>query len=240
MLSYRRGDQPPIIWLSEEAAFARGQSVRGGVPVCWPWFGDLSRNPEDVQAMRQADTPAPAHGHVRTLDWQLEGIDAGEQGVTLAFTFDTRTQPLPGWPHKVGLRLEIRLDDALHLTLASTNHDDHPVALSQALHTYFAVSDIHQVQVEGLADSPYLETLEGWERRTQQGDLRFTGETDRVYLDLPDTLALVDPGWQRRIVLRTEGSRSAVLWNPWIDKARRLSAFAETPGSGWCASRRRT
>lgn len=227
VLSYRRGDAPPIIWLSEEATFERGQSVRGGIPVCWPWFGDLARNPQDVQAMRQADTPAPAHGHVRNLDWQLDGIDAQGEATTLAFSFDTHTQPLPGWPHAVSLRLEIRLDDALHLALSTTNHGDHPVAFSQALHSYFAVSNVRQVYVEGLAGRSYIETLEGWEQRQQQGDLRFTGETDRIYLDLPDTLTLVDPSWQRRIVLRTEGSRSAVLWNPWIDKAQRLSSFAD-------------
>lgn len=230
VLSYRRGDAPPIIWLSEEATFQQGQSVRGGIPVCWPWFGDLARNPQEVQAMREADTPAPAHGHVRNLDWQLDGIDTQGDATALAFTFDNRTQPLPGWSQAVSLRLEMRLDDALHLALTTTNYGDQPVAFSQALHSYFAVSDIRQVQVKGLAGRPYIETLEGWEQRQQEGDLRFTGETDRIYLGVPDTLTLVDPGWQRRISLRTEGSRSAVLWNPWIDKAQRLSGFA---GDAW-------
>jgi len=101
-------------------------------------------------------------------------------------------------------------------------------SISQALHSYFAVSDIHQVRVEGLAGCPYIDTLLDWQQRQQQdGDLAFNGETDRIYLQLPTTLQLIDPAWKRSIRLTTRGSRSAVLWNPWIDKAKRLSSYAD-------------
>lgn len=226
VLSYRQGDAPPIIWLSEQAAFEAGQSVRGGVPVCWPWFGDLRRNPSDVQAMFDGGDPAPAHGLVRGIDWVLEMQDAGS--ATLEFVCPQARQGLSGWPHSIDLRLRISLNDnGLQLELSSENLGEQPVALSQALHSYFAVSDIDEVVVEGLADRRYIETLEDWQERQQLGDLRVTGETDRIYLDLPPRLSLVDSGWQRRISLQASGSASAVLWNPWIDKARRLSQFAD-------------
>lgn len=227
VLSYRQGDAAPVIWLSEEAAFEQGQAVRGGIPVCWPWFGDLARNPDPVRATYQGREPAPAHGLVRTLDWTLERSDSDAGRGTLVFAC-SQDRGLPGWPHAVDLRLRIHLDAAgLHLELTSHNHGDAAVTLSQALHSYFAISDIHQVSVEGLDGRPYVETLEDWQQRQQSGDLGFTGETDRIYLDLPARLALRDPGFKRRIILDTAGSRSAVLWNPWIAKAQRLSQFRD-------------
>ncbi|MFV0454357.1 MAG: D-hexose-6-phosphate mutarotase [Pseudomonas sp.] len=227
VLSYRQGDAPPIIWLSEEAAFQQGQSVRGGVPICWPWFGDLARNPEDVQTAYRGETEAPFHGLVRSLDWQLAQQHCEGDAGTLEFTCPQASGVLPGWPHRVELKLQVRLDECLHISLISRNLGDRPVAISQALHSYFAIGDIHQVSVEGLDGCRYVDTLENWQQRQQQGDLRLTRETDRIYLDLPATLHLRDPQLNRRITLQTRGSRSAILWNPWIDKAQRLSQFAD-------------
>ncbi|MHB0765748.1 D-hexose-6-phosphate mutarotase [Stutzerimonas sp. NM35] len=226
VLSYRQGDTP-VIWLSEQAAFQQGQSVRGGVPVCWPWFGDLKRNPEDVQAAYRGETEAPFHGLVRSLDWQLEQQRCeGDTGI-LEFSCPQALGALPGWPHRVELKLQIRLDERLHISLTSRNLDDQPVAISQALHSYFAIGDIHQVSVQGLDGKRYIETLENWQQRQQQGNPRIEGETDRIYLDLPSRLALRDPASNRRITLETGGSHSAILWNPWIAKAQRLSQFAD-------------
>ena len=227
ILHYQHGTQPPIIWRSEQAAYQAGQSVRGGIPVCWPWFGDLQRNPQALQTQHGEPGHAPAHGGVRNLDWQLLGIEQLDEAVLLQFAYDSRTQPLPHWPHAAELRLDIRLDQRLHLSLTSRNHGDQPLQLSQALHSYFAVSDIRQTQVLGLDGCRYIETLDNWQERRQQGAVQFHGETDRIYLDVPPRLALVDAGWNRRILLDAASSRSAVVWNPWIDKARRLSHFAD-------------
>ena len=106
------------------------------------------------------------------------------------------------------------------------------MAISQALHSYFAVSDIARVRVRGLDGCGYIETLEDWAPRLQQGDLHFSSETDRIYHGLPATLMLDDPLWQRRIVLESSGSSTAILWNPWIDKSQRLSHFAEDAWQG--------
>ncbi|EMD98570.1 D-hexose-6-phosphate mutarotase [Pseudomonas stutzeri] len=227
ILSYRQGDAPPIIWLSEEAAFQQGQSVRGGVPICWPWFGDLARNPQAVQGSYHDEQPAPFHGLVRALPWQLREQRSEGDTAILEFHCPQALGELPGWPQRVELTLQIRLADGLELSLDSRNVGDESVAISQALHSYFAVSDIHQVRVEGLTGCPYIDTLLDWKECQQQDDLHFSGETDRVYQQLPAILDLVDPAWQRRIRLTTSGSTSAVLWNPWVDKAQRLSSFAD-------------
>jgi glucose-6-phosphate 1-epimerase len=226
VLSYQQHGQPPLIWLSEHAAYQQGQSVRGGVPVCWPWFGDLGRNPPAVQALLADPGGAPFHGGVRTLDWQLLAIEPDAEGVSLQFAC-----PPPGtaanWPIALELQLSIRLDQRLHISLTSHNSGDAPLCISQALHSYFAVSDIRQVEVQELAGCRYIETLDDWQPRQQQGPLRFNGETDRIYQDLPARLSILDHGWQRRVHLQSHGSSSAVLWNPWSDKAERLSNFAE-------------
>lgn len=223
ILRYQRDGQPPLIWLSEDAAYVCGQSVRGGVPLCWPWFGDLQRNPSAVQAMVQG--PAPFHGLARTLDWQLDHSRSTEAGLYLQFSLPERSA-LPGWPHKVALSLSIALGDDLQIELHNHNRGSQPVAISQALHSYFAVSDSRQVRVQGLHGCRYIETLDNWNECRQQGELLIEGETDRIYLDLPTRLTLHDAGWQRALHLDVEGSRSAIVWNPWIDKAQRLSHFA--------------
>ncbi|MCF7200485.1 D-hexose-6-phosphate mutarotase [Pseudomonas oligotrophica] len=228
LLAYHQGEAQPVIWLSEQATFERGQPVRGGIPVCWPWFGDLMRNPQAIREQHADAGEAPFHGLVRAIDWQLAASHCEADAAVIEFRCaQAASGELPGWPHKVEASLRIRLDEALQVSLTSHNLDDHPVTISQALHSYLAIDDIHQARVAGLEERPYVDTLDDWQNHEQRGELRFTGETDRIYLQLPDTLRLIDGAAQRSIELGSEGSASAILWNPWIDKARRLSQFAE-------------
>ncbi|KEZ70536.1 aldose epimerase, partial [Pseudomonas syringae pv. syringae FF5] len=191
ILSYQVAGQPPLVWLNEEAVFKRGKPIRAGMPICWPWFGNLERNPQSVQAMRDSSEPAKAHGEVRALDWQLLGIGADGDALLVEFVLPEAEGHLPGWPHNVALKLSIRLDHALNVSLVSYNCGTDTVVISQALHTYFAVSDVRQVSVEGLDGLRYIETLANWEEREQSGDLTFTGETDRIYKDTPGVLRIV-------------------------------------------------
>lgn len=226
ILSYQRRGEPPLIWLSEQARGIRGQSVRGGVPLCWPWFGDLARNPAALLSQYRGEA-APFHGLVRNLAWECRAQEASDGTARLLFACPQPPEGLPDWPQAVDVELEIRLGERLELELRSHNRGQRPVWISQALHSYFAVSDIRDVEVQGLEGRRYIETLEDWSEHQQVSALRFAGETDRIYLDLPARLALHDAGWNRRLFLASRSSRPAVLWNPWIDKARRLSQFAE-------------
>ncbi|WP_110995098.1 D-hexose-6-phosphate mutarotase [Pseudomonas sichuanensis] len=229
VLSYQRIGEPPLLWLSDQAIFRQGKSVRAGVPVCWPWFGNLQRNPQSVQNMFQGEQ-APAHGLARGRDWQLLGMEESGDNLLIEFTLPEAQGELPDWPHEVELKLRVELGDQLQLTLTSYNLGNTSVTLSQALHSYFAVSDVRQVQVEGVDGLGYIETLADWEQRQQQGNLGFAGETDRIYLNAPQRLSIVDPHWNRRITLQASGSRSAVIWNPWTDRARELADMAD---DGW-------
>ncbi|RMR41712.1 Aldose 1-epimerase protein, partial [Pseudomonas savastanoi pv. glycinea] len=171
ILSYQVAGQQPLVWLNEEAVFKQGKPIRAGMPICWPWFGNLERNPQSVQAMRDSSEPAKAHGEVRALDWQLLGIGADGDALLVEFVLPEAEGHLPGWPHNVALKLSIRLDHALNVSLVSYNCGTESVVISQALHTYFAVSDVRQVSVEGLDGLRYIETLANWEEREQAGDL---------------------------------------------------------------------
>ncbi|MDM9596528.1 D-hexose-6-phosphate mutarotase [Pseudomonas guariconensis] len=229
VLSYQRLGEPPLLWLSDQAIFRQGKSVRAGVPVCWPWFGNLQRNPQAVQAMYQGEQ-APAHGLARTRDWQLLGIEEAAEGLRIEFSLPEALGDLPGWSHEVELKLLIEMGTQLKLTLSSFNQGNDNVTISQALHSYFAVSDVRQARVEGVENLGYIETLADWELRQQHSALGFAGETDRIYLQTPDLLKIVDPQWNRRITLHATGSRSAVIWNPWTDRARELADMAD---DGW-------
>ncbi|AXM97377.1 D-hexose-6-phosphate mutarotase [Pseudomonas plecoglossicida] len=229
ILSYQRVGEPPLLWLSDQAIFRRGKSVRAGVPVCWPWFGNLQRNPQAVQSMYRGEQ-APAHGLARTRDWQLLGIEEAGNELRIEFGLPEAQGDLPDWPHDVELKLLVVLGDELELSLSSRNMGNTPVTISQALHSYFAVSDVRQARVEGVDGLGYIETLADWKQRQQQGALAFGGETDRIYLDTAPTLSIVDPHWNRRITLTSSGSRSAVIWNPWTERAKELADMAD---DGW-------
>ena len=230
VLSYQVGDEPPIIWLNEKAQFKQGHGIRTGVPVCWPWFGNLALNPQSVQAMRHSDEPATAHGLVRTREWEVLEIDDAGEALHIALGLPHIEGGLPGWPHDVALTLNIRLDSQLHISLTSHNRSSIPVSISQALHSYFAVSDVRKVEVKGVDGLTYIDTLDDWKRVAQAGDLTFSGETDRIYLDTPQQLSIVDPDWSRTLELTSRGSFSAVIRNTWIDKTATLGDMA---ADGW-------
>lgn len=231
ILSYQIAGEQPLIWLNEAAVFKTGKAVRTGMPVCWPWFGNLDRNPPAVQAMRNSDTPPGAHGLARTRDWTLRSIDEQPDALVIEFALNNTADTFAEWPHAVSLSLRIRLDHYLHVDLISDNHGTETVSFSQALHSYFAVSDVRQVRVEGLDGLNYVDTLINWQDRPKQvGELLFTGETDRIYLAPSHRQSIVDPAWGRRICLQTSGSNSAVVWNPWIEKTARFSDMA---ADGW-------
>lgn len=232
VVSYTRTGEHPLIWLNDQAHFLKGKPVRAGVPVCWPWFGNLAKNPEAVQAMRVSDEPATSHGLVRTLEWTLKGIEDTPAGVRIELTLPQAEQGFAGWAHPTALSLTIVMGDSLQLNLTTRNLGTQELVLSEALHSYFAVSDVRQISVDSVAGLSYYETVdvEEWEQRSQEGPLQVTGETDRVYLDTPAQLAIDDPQWKRRIVLTPTGAKTAVIWNPWIERAAHLDDMAD---DGW-------
>ena len=222
LLHFAPTGQSNWLWLSEQATYRRGQSVRGGIPVCWPWFGNAALNPPAVQNHITQPQQARAHGFARARDWTLshlyEACDRIELTLKLTDTRDAHWQQ----PLTATIRFVFRAE-RLSVHLTTHNHGQQTVYFSQALHTYFPTSDIHQVRVEGLAGATFVDTLDAWREKTETGSVRFQAETDRIYYP-SGSLTLITP--ERRLSLQAWGSHSAVVWNPWIRKSLTLSQFA--------------
>ncbi|MGC9457246.1 MAG: D-hexose-6-phosphate mutarotase, partial [Halothiobacillaceae bacterium] len=197
----------PVIWLSDSAQFVAGKSVRGGVPVCWPWFGN---HPEH----------SGAHGFARERNWTVESVQSNDEAVSLVFRLQSDPAGRSIWPHEFDLSLEMTLGVSAELTLVTRNVNHVPFTLTQGLHTYLAVTDLHLAFVDGLQARPYLDKLDGMARRREsEAVIHFTGEMDRIYLDTDATLWLHDPAGQRQIRVEKTGSHSTVVWTPWREKA---------------------
>ncbi|MGS0681437.1 D-hexose-6-phosphate mutarotase [Shewanella sp. 125m-7] len=200
----------PLLWVSGADDYEPGNGIRGGIPVCWPWFG-MSDNPD-----------FPQHGFARTRIWSLESVQMRNQLVDLKFTLKISDEDKLYWPHNTEVTMLFTLGDTLSVSLVNTNHGDYDVSLTQALHSYFPIRDIHQLKATGFSASKYIEFAKG--PFPQEGDsVDFTRETDRVYTDLSECQQLHTPDGV--IEVRRENSKSAVLWNPWIEKSERLSRF---------------
>ncbi|MBS0242180.1 MAG: D-hexose-6-phosphate mutarotase [Proteobacteria bacterium] len=199
-----------LLWLSPVARIREGKGIRGGVPVCWPWFADT------------AGPDKPAHGFVRTRRWEVVRSFASTHAVSLALRIETTAADRALFPHHADACLTVTLGDGLEMSLITHNLGDSSFTLTQALHTYFRVSDIANVSVAGLAGIDYLDKLEGFARKPQSGCVRFEGEVDRIYVGDTSKIELRDAGSHRRILIGSSGSASAVVWNPWTEKTARL------------------
>lgn len=202
--------KPPLLWVSSADDYQPGNGIRGGVPICWPWFGMSS------------EANFPQHGFARTRIWALESVEMRNQLVDLRFSLKISEQDKIYWPHNTEVSVLFTLGDTLSISLVNTNLGDETVTLTQALHTYFPIEDIHQLKASGFSGSKYIEFAEGPYPQTTD-EVRFDRETDRVYTDLGPVQLLHTP--QGTIEVSRENSQSAVLWNPWIEKSQRLGRF---------------
>ena len=200
----------PLLWVSSADDYQPGSGIRGGIPVCWPWFG-MSDNPD-----------WPQHGFARTSIWTLESVQMKNQAVELKLTLKISEADKLYWPHDTRVDMLFTLTDTLTVSLKNTNLASYPVSLTQALHSYFPVKDIHQLKATGFKGSKYIEFGEG-PFKQDSDEVLFDKETDRVYTQLADVQELHTP--DGIIEVSRENSHSAVLWNPWIDKSQRLSRF---------------
>ncbi len=215
VLTYQPRNHGPLIWLSKFAKFVPGKSVRGGVPICWPWFGPHSAN---VQF--------PGHGFARTVPWQLVEARALPDGrIRLDFELIQSDATRAQWPHASTVRNIVTVGQELEVELATTNTGVAPFQLSQALHTYFEVGDIRRVSIDGLDGSDFIDKVDGSSRKRQEGPLTFSAETDRIYLATSGHCVIRDPELARSILVTSTGSRSTVVWNPWIEKADKMGDF---------------
>jgi len=223
LTQWKPARQAPAIFLSQRAEFSPGKPIRGGVPIIFPWFGE-----------RHDGKTGPQHGFARISEWDLASAAMAGDDLHLAFTLapNDLSRSL-GFDH-FHLAYRVIVGRALTLELTVANDSGSvgtppggatsthiaelgaPLVFEEALHTYYAVADAQCVSIDGLGDATYIDKLDGFHRKVQpQGALRFTGRTDRPYLNTTATCVLHDVAGARRIVVAKSGSHSTVIWNPW-------------------------
>lgn len=207
VLSFQpKGEADDVMFLSSKAYYQDGKAIKGGAPICWPWFG---ADPEGKGR--------PGHGFVRNRPWNVistEALGSGDIKVIVGLDDTPETQAI--WPQAFSLRQEIIVSDTLNLTLITRNTGKEKFSITQAFHTYFKVGDIAQVKVLGLEGCDYLDKVGGGSTQKQQsGAVAIASEVDRIYLNVGNTLTIDDASLKRRIQITSQGSKTAVVWNPW-------------------------
>jgi D-hexose-6-phosphate mutarotase len=209
-----RGEEP-VIWLSPYAKFAPGKSIRGGAPICWPWFGP-----------HKNDSKLPGHGYARTVPWDVLETKALPDGSTfLRFGLVESDATRAQWPNASTVQLEVTVGKALHVELITINTGNTAFELGEALHTYFHISDVDNMTIRGLDNCEYLDKVQDFARFTQKDGIVIKSEVDRVYVNTPDDCVIEDKGLKRAIRIAKYGSLSTVVWNPWTEKADKMGDF---------------
>jgi D-hexose-6-phosphate mutarotase len=215
--------EKPVLWMSARSRFEAGKPIRGGVPVCFPWFGPKAGSPE-----------APLHGFARILPWSIGAITREPDGslrAVLELSADAAARG--GFPHELALQLAVTVGRSLRMELTARNADSAAATFEEALHSYFAVSDVRQVRIRGLEGNGYVDKTAAMDRKPGEPEpIAIVAETDRVYLGATGTVTIEDPGWRRRLMVSKSGSRTTVVWNPWLAKARAMPDFGDDEWTG--------
>lgn len=217
---YQPSDGEPVLWMSDEAVFDGNKAIRGGIPVVFPWFGP-----------HQTDKGQPQHGFARNATWKVDSTASGDElAIVLSLASTLATKRI--WPHDFKLKLSTTLAQSLEVSLTIQNTGDKHFEVSPALHTYFVVGDIRKTSITGFEDAHFVDQLAD-EQRQQRGSITFGEEVDRIYFagakpgNPVRPAVIMDDTLGRRIEISSEGSQSSVVWNPWIDKSKRMSDFPD-------------
>jgi glucose-6-phosphate 1-epimerase len=214
--SWKPGGAEEVIFVSDRAQWHEGIAIRGGIPICFPWF------------RAKADDPrAPSHGFVRTKAWQLESIAREGDDVVVAMSTASDDDTRKWWPFDFRVIHRVTFGSELKLELTVTNTGSNAFRFEEALHSYHRVEHIEKVRITGLDSVSYLDNTESNRKKTQQGDVAITKQTDNAYLDTEHPIELLDGKMHRRISTAKEHSRTTVVWNPWREGAKSLSDLGD-------------
>lgn len=205
-----------VLFVSAKSRWEEGRAIRGGVPICFPWFADKANDPK-----------APAHGFARTTTWQLESIARSGDAVTVSMFTESNNDTKKWWPGDFHLKYRATFGSELTLALVVTNKGTTSFRFEEALHSYFQVGQIEKVRLQGLQDVDYVDKTDQNRKKRQQGPIAIVSETDRVYLNTKGAAELEDEGLRRRIRVDKKYSLTTVVWNPWVEKARAMSDFGD-------------
>ena len=214
--SWKPAGREEVFFLSSKSRWEDERAIRGGIPICFPWFGGKADDPN-----------APAHGFVRTKAWQLESIAQAGDAVTVSMFTESNEDTKRWWPADFRLVYRVTFASELRLELVVTNTGKTSLRFEEALHAYHRVGNVLKTRLGGLSTVHYIDKTDANRKKTQQGEVAIVSETDRVYLDTSDAIEMEDPVLRRRTHVAKENSRTTVVWNPWVQKALSLSDFAD-------------
>lgn len=202
-----------VLYLSSASLFRADKPIRGGVPICWPWFG------------AKADDPAaPMHGFARLSEWAVEAtskIDEGTASIVLKLESNEATRKF--WPFDFLCRCTVTVGAALQIALETTNRSSGSFIITEALHSYLHVGDVGHVIVRGLTGASYYDKVANARKIESRDPLQLSGETDNVYLNSRTAITVQDLVLKRKIVVEKSGSSSTVMWNPFGEKAKAMA-----------------
>ena len=221
LMTWQPKSQPvPVVWLSRDAKLAAGKSIRGGAPVCWPWFG-----------AHASEASFPGHGYARTMPWRVIASGNEPNGATrLTLRLEESDKTRAQWPHASQLDLTVTVGDTLRMELTTENKGMTDFVIGEALHTYLQIGDIGAVRVTGLDSCEYWDKVGGSTLKKQSGAISFVGETDRVYINTAAQCVIEDDKLKRRIRIAKSGSLSTVVWTPWSEKANKMGDMGQPDG----------
>src|SRR5215469_9109467 len=214
--SWKPSGEEEVLFLSSQSRFEDGKAIRGGVPISFPWF-----------AGKSDDSTAPAHGFVRTKAWQLESISQVGRAVTVSMFTESDESTKRWWPADFRLVYRAAFGPELDLELLMSNTGRAALRFEEALHAYHRVGNIHEARLRGLDGVQYLDKTDSNRKKMQHGEIAITSETDRVYLSTTGAIELDDPVIHRATQVVKENSRTTVVWNPWVQRARALSDLGD-------------
>ena len=215
--SWRPEGAAEVLFVSEQSQWQEGKAIRGGIPICFPWFRAKADDPK-----------APSHGFVRTKIWKLESVsECPEDSVAVLLSTESDDASRKLWPYDFLLEYRITVGRELKLELTMKNTGASELRFEEALHTYFRVGDVEQCSVRGLDGVTYLDNRDANKKKTQHGDLRISTQTDNAYADATGTVDIVDSALRRRLRTEKQNSNSTIVWNPWKEGARALADLGD-------------
>ena len=214
--SWKPAGNDEVLFLSTKSRWQEAQAIRGGIPICFPWFRAKADDPK-----------APAHGFVRTRSWQLESIVEDKSGVSVSLSIESDEQTRRWWPADFRLLHRVVFGPKLTLELICSNTGKTGLRFEEALHTYNRVADVANVRLEGLDAVHFLDNTDSNVAKVQHGDVTIASATDNAFLGTQNDVDLIDPELRRHIRLEKANSLTTVVWNPWREGAARLGDLGD-------------
>ena len=220
LVHYQKKQQAPLIYTSKVAFFDSNKAIRGGVPICWPWFGNTTFSKSNN---------LPGHGFARINKWTVSQIIETDNGIDISFSFTSNTSTKTMWNHDFELTLTASLSDNIELSLITKNTGDSSFSYGGALHTYLNIADVEQCVVKGLAES-YSDSLDNKQIKTNTQPLLINKPIDSIYAVNEGEIIVDDNDNKRKIMITNQGNDAVVVWNPWVEGAK---GFADMPDDGY-------